>query len=64
MIHQIPAPMCRVDNEVRRVWQDLALAGARVPMNPLDLDVTHLVRARQSGLDVGAILDGATPRSA
>lgn len=52
-------------DQSRCIWQKLIVAGAIVPLDPADLDATHLVLAAASGVDVQAIIEGAmTPRPA
>jgi hypothetical protein len=46
-------------DQVRYIWQQLASAGAVVPLDPADLDVTHLVIAAVSGVDVYAVMTAA-----
>lgn len=55
------------DNDVVvtvRTWEALTNKGADVPDVPTDLDLRHLAHASRSGIDVGAILRTAMPRSA
>lgn len=49
----------------RCIWQKLIVAGATVPLDPADLDATHLVLAAASGVDVRGIIEAVmSPRSA
>lgn len=50
-----------VENDVRRIWTNLATKMAVIPLDPMDLDLVHLARAERQGVDVRALL--ATPRS-
>jgi hypothetical protein len=44
----------------RCIWQKLANAGANVPLDPADLDATHLIIAAASGVDVAAMMKDVT----
>lgn len=50
-------------DQTRCIWQKLLAAGASVPLDPADLDATHLVLAAASGVDVYAIIEASQPRS-
>lgn len=58
------APDSAVEFDVPHIWQAMANAGARVPEDPLDLDLSHLAGARERGLNVSAMIDAATPPTA
>jgi hypothetical protein len=62
------AEPARLDNDVERItrtiWGGLAIVGAAVPHDPMDLDLCDVMRASRAGVDIGAILRAATPRSA
>jgi hypothetical protein len=46
-------------DQARYIWQQLEATGAAVPLNPADLDATHLVIAAASGVDVYAMMEAA-----
>lgn len=51
-------------DQARCIWQQLMVAGAVVPLDPADLDMTHLVIAAASGVDVVAMIAATMPRFA
>lgn len=50
-------------DQARCMWKRLMVAGATVPLDPVDLDATHLILAAASGVDVHAIIEATMPLS-